>query len=168
MAKKRILALLLLMGVMVITSCSQESPSDKTQPSANVITVPVDIVGEPDRIYMVKDQAETIYEQGSSEFGDYLESTKARFPEGLKEAATALTWKKDDGSFDWKLMSEDFDYIRFHYDDAQNVKLDCYETADYPKQELSYNDLTFPLSEELGELFIVGTARTYGVLKPAE
>lgn len=172
---KKALFLLFFICVVLLVSCknndiitpnqSSTVPEEEIIQSIKSITTPVDIVGTPDTIYVVKDKTETIFAQGTVEYTDMLEKTKARFPDTLKEAAMAIVWTDNSGAFDWTAVAEDFDYIRLSFNDKQTVELDCFKDQKKPIQELVFNDLVFPLSEDHGDVFIVGTQNTYGVLK---
>lgn len=172
---KKALFLLFLICVVLLVSCTKNDiitpnqsstvPEEEMMQSIKPITTPEDIVGTPDTINVVKDKTETIFAQGTVEYNDMLEKTKARFPDALKEAAMAIVWTDNSGAFDWTAMAEDFDYIRLSFNDKQTVELHCFKDQKKPIQQLGFYDLVFPLSEEYGDVFIVGTQRTYGVLK---
>lgn len=169
---RKALFLLFLICVVLLVSCTtndiiapNQSSIVQEEKTIKTITTPVDIVGTPDAIYVVKDKTETIFAQGSVEYNDMLEKIKARFPDALKEAAMAIVWTDNSGAFDWPAMAEDFDYIRLSFNDKQTVELNCFKDPKKPIQELDFYDLVFPLSEEHGDVFIVDTKKTYGVLK---
>lgn len=172
---KKVLLFLFVICMVPLVSCTNNDiiapnqnstvQEEEIMQSIKSITTPVDIVGTPDTIYVVKDKTETILAQGTVEYNDMLEKIKARFPDTLKEAAMAILWIDNSGAYDWAAMTEDFDYIRLSFNDKQTVELDCFEDQKKPIQELEFHDLVFPLSEEHGDVFIVGTQRTYGVLK---
>lgn len=151
------LFLCLFLSIMLV-SCSNNEYLE----SEKAISDPVDIVGVPNRIYVVVNSKETVYEKDTFEYDTLLENIRKRFPKTLKESAMAIPWKNDDGTYNWAKMGEEIDFIRLSYDDTLTVKLDCFESSNHLPQKLSFNDLIFPLSEDV---VIVGTNKTYGVLE---
>ena len=154
---KKVFLLLIFSCLVSMVACSNNDDIE----SVKVITTPEEIVGAPDRIYVVEDEEESVYERDTLEYEEILKSIIMRFPNELKEAAMAISWKNDDGTYNWGKMAEEFDYVRLSYNDMQTVELDCFVSTNHSPQKLSFNDLIFPCAEEI---FIVGTDKTYGVL----
>jgi len=159
--RKRLLFFPLILCLLLMTACSnnREPPSIEGPPT---ITTPVDIINTPDRIHVVKNTVEVIYEKDTAEYNDLLEKIKARLPDALKEAKMAIPCKDDDGTFDWTALAHEFDYIRLSYDNTLTVIVDCFKDPTHSPQNLSYDNLVFSLSDNW---FIAGGRRTYGVLK---
>lgn len=74
----------------------------------------------------------------------------------------AIPCKNDDGTYDWTALAHEFDYIRLSYDNTLTVIVDCFKDPNHSPQNLNYDNLVFPLSDNW---FIAGGRRTYGVLK---
>jgi len=129
------------------------------------IKIPTELVGSPDRIYIVKGKQEKIFESGTDEYKKIIGLVFERFPETMKEAAMAIGWV-DDGEFNWGLMSDEIDFLRLTYDTTQTVKMSCMNAnyKDLPVKEISFNELIFPLTNGYNKVCIIGTKNTYGVL----
>lgn len=181
---KKLLLLITLLCMVVFASCSNSNDDAVSQnrtlkddesmqsgifsekyDSRSAIT-PTDLIGHPNRIYIIKDSKEIQFEPDSDGYEKILKLMNGRFPEAMKEAAMAILWLDDKGNFDWNLMSDEFNYLRLTYNNTQTVKMNCMHEnyKGLPVKELTFNDIIFPLSEGYNEICIVGTQNTYGVL----
>ena len=129
------------------------------------IKIPAELVGSPDRIYIVKGKQEKIFEAGTDDYNKIIGLVCDRFPETLKEAALAIEWA-DNGEFNWGMMAGEIDFLRLTYDTAQTVKMNCMNEnyKDLPEKEINFNDLVFPLTDDYNKVCMIGTSNTYGVL----
>lgn len=149
------------------TAISQKGPKSKTHTSNDVrdIKIPTELVGSPDRIYIVKGKQEKIFEPGTDEYNKIISLVFERFPETMKEAAMVIGWV-DDGKFNWDRMSDEFDFLRLAYGATQTVKMSCMNAnyKDLPVKEISFDDIIFPLTNGYNKVCIIGMKNTYGVL----
>jgi len=170
MKKIKIFTLIMVMALVLLTlaACSNSSTpsSNTTKPSQSTENVreasePSELIGTPDRIYIVKGKNERTIEPGTDEYNEVLELLRSRFPEKLKEAARAITWA-DEAGFNRDMMREEFDFLELSYDTAQTVNLNCMD-SDYPSEEVTFEMMIFPLSEITGTVSI-DTHKTSGVV----
>lgn len=99
---------------------------------------------------MVHNKAEVIFESDAEEYASILETLKSRMPEPEEfgEYESFFIWLDDSlQNIDWEFMAEDFDYLRLIYDEEQNIKLSCVgRDRDY-STEVTFHNLTFPLTD---------------------
>ena len=116
---------------------------------------PTDIIGRPDSIYIVVNQKETIIEPGER-YNEILSVLHASFPEKLKEASKAVLWYDGTGTqYSWEMMAEDFDYLRLAYNTPRTAKVN--------NKEISFENLTFPLSADAAGIVIVDTSNSSAI-----
>lgn len=145
---------------------SQNFSSTSEMSNQRNIKVPNEVVGAPNRIYIVTGKKKKVFEVGTDGYNQILNITCSRFPETLKEAAFATVDWIEDGRFNWDKISNEMDFIRLEYDTTQTVTMDCMNKnyKDFPAKEISFNDLLFPLMPKRDQTCIVGLVNTYGVL----
>ncbi len=147
------------------------SESDNTIREINATT---ELIGNPDRVIVMVNEVETVYEADSAEFNSILTILNNRMPDGFDEAASAFMWlNEDENDIDWSFMAQDFDYIRLAYNNKQTVKINCMaDNYDDYAPEASFCDITFPLTESdlsgSTDMCILGMGKFLGILDNSE
>ncbi len=198
--KGKILVLIMALAMLTLAACSNNETHSSEAPSSTVpssqdeptppqssrisasesdnairaVNATTELIGNPDRVILMVNEVETVYEADSAEYKKTLEILNERMPDGFDEAASAFMWlDEDEDAIDWSLMAQDFDYVRLAYDNTQTVKINCMEKTyeDYAP-EGSFQDITFPLTESdlsgSTELFILGMGKFLGILDNSE
>ena len=155
------------------TPQSSSLSSSESKNAIREVNATTELIGIPDRVILMVNEVETVYEADSAEYQKTLEILNERMPDGFGEAASAFMWlDEDEDAIDWSLMAQDFDYVRLAYNNPQTVKINCMKKSyeDYAP-EGRFQDITFPLTESnlsgSTELFILGM-KFFGILDNSE
>ncbi len=153
---------------------SSSVPFSESDNAIRQVNATTELIGNPDRVILMVNEVETVYEADSAEYKKTLEILNERMPDGFDEAASAFMWlDEDEDTIDWSFMAQDFDYVRLAYNYPQTIKINCMKESyeDYAP-EGSFQDITFPLTESdlsgSTELFILGMGKFLGVLDNSE
>ncbi|MDR2909040.1 MAG: hypothetical protein LBU86_04070 [Oscillospiraceae bacterium] len=195
--KRRIFALAIAFVLLTLAACSSsETPGSSTpeppsqsesappppsstipqndENSVRLVNSPTELIGTPERIILMVNEVETVFEQDSADYASILEILNNRMPEGFKEAASAFMWlDEEQQNIDWTVMAQDFDYVRLSYNDIQEITINSMAESykDYTPSA-SYQDIIFPLTEsELSgstEMCILGNGAFLGILDNSE
>jgi hypothetical protein len=193
----KLLALVLALTMTTFSACTSrdtpgsstpESPTEATTAAApsevpssaseensrRIVTSTSELIGNPDRITLMVNEVESVFEPSSAEYAGILEILNNRMPDGFKEAASAFMWlHENQQDIDWGNMAQDFDYIRLSYSAVQEVALHCMAES-YGDYALSadYQDIIFPLTQsELSgnpEMCILGNGAFLGILDKSD